>query len=269
MACIGKFDKVTDFAGGSNVVILALVTFGLSGLYNGRQIILTMLVTLWGLRLSGYLLTRILVVGADKRFDGIRENPIKFLIFWIIQMLWVYILALPVMFVNSPLAPSRNVGAADIVGAVVFAGGLLFEAVSDHVKFTFKLKNKGATKGWCEVGPWRISRHPNYFGEICLWWGAFIISASILERAKWIAVLTPLAVTCILLFVSGIPMLERSNDKKYGDDPAYQEYKRATPILVPGLPCCYRHVPSLIKVVFCCEFPFYAIKRNAEDPIDK
>ena len=184
--------------------------------YNGRQILLTVLVTLWGLRLSGYLLTRILVVGVDKRFDGIRENPVKFLVFWIIQMVWVYILGLPVVFVNSPLAPLKDFGAAEIVGAIVFAGGLLLEAVSDHIKFTFKLRNKGAKNGWCEVGPWRLSRHPNYFGEICLWWGAFIVSASILEGAKWITVITPLAVTCIILFVSGIPMLERSNDKKYG-----------------------------------------------------
>lgn len=156
------------------------------------------------------------MVGVDKRFDGVRENPVKFLVFWMIQMIWVYILGLPVVFVNSPLAPSRNVGAVDIVGAIVFAGGLLFEAISDHIKFTFKLKNKSAKNGWCEVGPWRLSRHPNYFGEICLWWGAFIVCASILEGAKWIAILTPLAVTCIILFVSGIPMLERSNDKKYG-----------------------------------------------------
>ena len=192
-----------------------------SQVYNARQIIITLLVVLWGIRLAGYLLYRIIKIGEDKRFDETRNNPIKFLVFWIFQILWVWTVSIPVMFINSPTAPRplySDISLRDItviVGAVLFLFFLIFEAVSDQLKFNFRMNpdNKGK---FCDVGPWKVSRHPNYFGEICVWWSVFLVSASILEGPKWAAIISPIFITFILLFGSGIPPLERSSSRRYG-----------------------------------------------------
>lgn len=182
---------------------------------NVRQVVITVLVTLWGARLAGYLLIRIIKIGKDKRFDQIRGNPIKFLIFWIFQIVWVYVVSLPVIFINSPVALQRDISVADIVGAVIFLLGLLYETVADYQKFIFKTSPLNKDK-WCDVGLWKVSRHPNYLGEICVWWGVFIVSSTILVAAKWLVVVSPLFVMLTLIFFTGIPPLERSADRKYG-----------------------------------------------------
>jgi steroid 5-alpha reductase family enzyme len=221
VACTCKFDKVTDFAGGSNFVVLAILTFGLSKAYNTRQILTTLLVILWGIRLAGYLLYRIIRTKTDKRFDNVRENPLKFLVFWIIQIIWVYIVSFTVMFINSPTAPRPGFDEIEprdvtvIIGVLVAIFGLVFETISDHIKFRFR-NNPNNSGKWCDTGPWKVSRHPNYFGEICFWWGIFIISTSILEGWKWIAIISPLFITTILIGGSGMPLVERNADKKYG-----------------------------------------------------
>ena len=182
---------------------------------------MTVLVSLWSIRLAAYLLYRIIKTGTDKRFDEVRGNPLKFLVFWIFQIVWVYIVSFTIIFINSPTAPRPGFSDIEpqdvtvIIGGLIFIFGLIFETISDQVKFNFRSnpENKGK---WCNVGPWKISRHPNYFGEITVWWGAFIMSASILETWKWIAVISPLFITFILVFGTGIPPLERSSDKRYG-----------------------------------------------------
>ena len=130
-------------------------------------------------------------------------------------MVWIFTVSLPFIFINSPISSQRDIGAADIVGAIVFVLGLLCETIADAHKFMFRNNPQNDGK-FCSVGLWRLSRHPNYFGEISLWWGAFIISATILTDARWVAVLSPLLVTAGLLFISGIPILEKSSDERYG-----------------------------------------------------
>merc|ERR1712193_79029 len=108
VAATCKFDKVTDFAGGTNFVVLAVLTFILSGTYYWRQILVTVSIILWGLRLSGYLLYRIIKIGEDRRFDDKRSNPVRFAIFWVFQAIWVFTVSLPVMFVNAPSSSSSS-----------------------------------------------------------------------------------------------------------------------------------------------------------------
>ncbi len=124
------------------------------------------------------------------------------------------------MFINSPTSRQFSYDKFDlrditlIVGVLLFIYGLLFEAIADQMKFNFR--NNPANKGhWCDIGPWKITRHPNYYGELCVWWAVFIISSSILVTWKWIAVISPLFITTILIFGSGMPTVERSADKKY------------------------------------------------------
>lgn len=176
---------------------------------------LTLLVILWGVRLASYLLARILKMGRDDRFNRIRDSPLKFLVFWVFQIMWVYTVSLPVMFVNSPVAPQVTFGRTDYVGTSLFVIGFVIEFIADTHKFIFR--NNPSNKGkWMDKGLWKISRHPNYLGEIILWWGAFTISTTILRGARWVAVLGPVFITILLIFGTGATCLERSSYKKYG-----------------------------------------------------
>lgn len=129
---------------------------------------------LWGARLSGFLLFRILKTQKDDRFDDMRGKFFPFLGFWVAQMLWVWIVSLPVTVLNSPnvtkyVQPSFETG-CDIAGCIMFAIGFIMESVSDVQKYWFR--NDPANKGKvCDVGFFRWSRHPNYFGEILIQFG--------------------------------------------------------------------------------------------------
>ncbi|GMJ13517.1 hypothetical protein HRI_005020900 [Hibiscus trionum] len=226
-----KFDKVTDFAGSTNFVIIAVLTLVIKGSWHFRQVILTLLVVIWGLRLGLFLLMRILQWGEDRRFDEMRSNLGRLAIFWIFQAVWVWTVSLPVTVVNaSDRDPS--VQAADIIGWIMWSLGISIEATADQQKLSFK--NSPENRGrWCNVGLWKYSRHPNYFGEIFLWWGIFVASAPILEGAEWLVILGPIFLTLLLLFVSGLPMLEESADKKFGNVAAYRIYKKTTSPLIP------------------------------------
>ncbi|KAI8791044.1 hypothetical protein BgiMline_018591 [Biomphalaria glabrata] len=258
VACTFKFDKVTDFAGGTNFVVLAVMTFLVSQTFQARQIIVTVFIIVWGLRLSGYLLYRIIKIGEDNRFDDKRENCLKFAGFWIFQAIWVFTVSLPVIFVNAEgsAVTTNYITPQDIVGFILFGFGLVIETVADIQKFNFR--NNSANKGkWCDTGLWHFSRHPNYFGEILIWIGIFLISTSILESGQWTAVLSPLFTMTILLFLSGIPLLEKNADKRYRSNESYLSYKKKTSPLILLLPACYGILPLCIKCTFCCEFPLY------------
>eukprot|EP00611_Tribonema_gayanum_P018773 TRINITY_DN3198_c0_g2_i1.p1 TRINITY_DN3198_c0_g2~~TRINITY_DN3198_c0_g2_i1.p1 ORF type:complete len:324 (-),score=86.39 TRINITY_DN3198_c0_g2_i1:432-1403(-) len=264
VAATFKFDTVTDFAGGTNFVVLAIVTFILGGTFSARQILVLIFVALWGLRLSLFLLARILKTGTDARFDDKRDDFLKFLGFWIFQMFWVWTVSLPVTFLETTEADPSFGSAADIAGVIMYVVGLAIETASDQQKFNFK--NDDANRGkWCDVGLWKYSRHPNYFGEILLWWGLFTISSSVFDAAgdngegKWgyATILGPLFVTGILLFVSGIPLLEEKADKKNGARQDYREYKIRTSVLIPVPPGIYGKLPVMVKQVLFFEWPLY------------
>eukprot|EP00850_Spirogloea_muscicola_P002546 SM000010S04184 [mRNA] locus=s10:135793:137962:+ [translate_table: standard] len=255
VAATFKFDKVTDFAGGSNFVVLALLTAVLKGQWAARQGVLTALVVVWGLRLAIFLLLRILAWGKDTRFDDKRDNLVAFAGFWLFQAVWVWTVSLPVTVVN---ATTRNpsLGAADAVGWAMFAIGLVMEATADQQKLAFK--RDPTKKGlWCDAGIWHFSRHPNYFGEILLWWGVFVASTPVLRGGQWAVICGPLFTTSILLFLSGIPMLEASADKRHGANPAYRQYKASTSPLLPLPPSFYKRLPDKLKAALFLELPFY------------
>ncbi|XP_035824014.1 uncharacterized isoform X2 [Zea mays] len=221
-----RFDKVTDFAGSTNFIIIAILTLALKGAWHFRQIVLTVLVTIWGLRLGLFLLMRILQWGEDRRFDKMRDNLGKLAVFWIFQAVWVWSVSLPVTVVN---ASDRNpsIEARDIIGWIIWLVGICVEATADQQKLVFK--NSPSNRGkWCNAGLWKYSRHPNYFGEIFLWWGVFVASTPVISDAEWLVILGPIFLTLLLLFVSGIPLLESSADKRYGRLEEYRAYKNTT-----------------------------------------
>jgi steroid 5-alpha reductase family enzyme len=229
-AAVRKTDVVTDLSYSLSFAVLAIALPSL-GAREPVQLVASLLVLIWAVRLGGYLLTRILRIKVDHRFDGMRDKPLRFARFWLLQAISVGVIMLPVSYlVSRDAAP--DFGPWAIAGVFVWLVGLAIEAVADAQKSAFKGKEENRDR-FITSGLWKYSRHPNYFGEMLVWWGLFVYAVPFLSGAAFAVVIGPVFITLLLLFVSGIPLLERSADAKYGDDPAYREYKRRTSILVP------------------------------------
>jgi steroid 5-alpha reductase family enzyme len=226
-----KTDKVTDLSYSLSFALLSIFLVLWNGAFAPVQLVAAAAVVLWAARLGSYLLSRILKIGKDARFDDKRGDFLKFLGFWVIQAIAVWAVMLPVTVLLSLDSP-EGLGALSLAGAALWAIGFGIEAVSDAQKYAFRnrLENKGR---WIRSGLWKYSRHPNYFGEVVLWWGLFILALPSLAIETLFAAAGPVFITLLLLFVSGVPLLEKSADEKYGKDPAYQAYKRRTSIFIP------------------------------------
>jgi len=240
-ACIVQTEKFYDLVG--SITHLSLiwlsfylglnpnfegVGFDISGINSDRQLALSILYTIWAVRLGTYLAWRGHKYG-DRRFDQIKTIPERFFTFWTIQGVWAFLTGIGVIIVNisdNPRARS-DLGPADFVGFALFGLGIVIEAVADLQKTIFKLNpdNKGK---WIESGLWYYSRHPNYYGEIMCWIGCFISVASIASDGEWVIVASPLFITFLLYRVTGIPTLESKADERWGDDPDYIRYKQVT-----------------------------------------
>ncbi|PPD94175.1 hypothetical protein GOBAR_DD08795 [Gossypium barbadense] len=220
-----KFDKVTDFAGSTNFVIIAVLTLIIKGSWHFRQV-------LTHFRGSLKLIYTVLAPPVCSIDFACGNMGATLGNFSIDEAVWVWTVTLPVTVVNaSDRDPS--VQAEDIIGWIMWSVGISFEAAADQQKLSFKNSPENRGK-WCNVGVWKYSRHPNYFGEIFLWWGIFVASTPILEGAEWLVILGPIFLTLLLLFVSGLPLLEESADKKFGNVAAYRIYKETTRILQWG-----------------------------------
>lgn len=275
--------SLLDFAGGTNFIILAVLTLALSATHTTRQILASLLLILWAFRLSGFLLFRILKTGTDTRFDDKRDKFFPFLGFWVFQMLWVWTVSLPVTILNSPNVAGRYAQpafgtAADIVGLIMWAVGFLFEAIADVQKYRFR--SGGASKGrTCDVGLFTWSRHPNYFGEILVQFGIFTLAVSpsaygyipqgsVAYAAQYASMIGAFFLTLLLLFVSGLTLQERPGAKKKfekdgPDGPAWAQHRKwleSTSILIPMPPSVWRALPTIVKRTVGCEWPIYVFE---------
>ncbi|KAL8393602.1 hypothetical protein RB595_003372 [Gaeumannomyces hyphopodioides] len=271
-----KFDKLTDFAGGTNFVVLAVITLALSGQPDTRQLAASVFLGVWGLRLSAFLLFRILKTGKDDRFDDKRDRFFPFLGFWVFQMLWVWLVSLPVTVLNSPAVraqgqqPPFGSTARDVAGTVLFAVGFVMESVSDVQRYLFRSRNKDSA-AVCDKGFFYFSRHPNYFGEIIIQFGIFTIAVSPAAdgpvsgpafSALYATILGPIFLTVLLLFVSGLTLQERPGAKKRYEKGGevwknYSRYLERTSILIPLPPQLYERVPTVLKRTVLLEWPMY------------
>ena len=228
IAAARKTDVVTDLSYSLSFAVLALA-LPFVGAGEAVQLVASLLVLLWAARLGLYLFRRILRIKVDHRFDEMRDRPLRFARFWLLQAVSVAVIMLPVSYLLG-LDDPPGFGLWALTGAAVWLVGLAIETAADAQKSAFKEKNPDR---FVTSGLWRYSRHPNYFGEILVWWGLFVYAVPALDGWAFAVVAGPVFITLLLLFVSGIPLLERSADAKYGDDPDYREYKRRTSILVP------------------------------------
>lgn len=223
-------DKLTDISYAATFVVVSF--FGLSLSNNSAaHIILFLMVILWAARLGMYLFVRIKKIGKDKRFDQMRKNFIKFGGFWVLQGFTVWTVLFPVTLFFAINNPSLTF--LSLIGFLIFVTGLLIETIADYQKYRFinNPKNKGK---WINTGLWKHSRHPNYFGEILLWIGVYVFTLSNFELTQaLIGLIGPIYIAFLIIFVSGIPLLEKKADKRWGKNKNYQEYKKSISTLIP------------------------------------
>jgi steroid 5-alpha reductase family enzyme len=226
-----KTDKVTDLSYGLSFVATAGALLIANKIYSFWQMLLVLLIAVWGIRLAGFLFIRVLKLKKDYRFDGIRENVVKFGRFWLLQAVSIWLIMLPsIAALGSKTSLSLNL--AMYLGLSILAIGFIIEAVADYQKYQYKnLKNK--PHEWVSSGLWHYSRHPNYFGEMLCWWGIFIFVSPILSNLLWLTLIGPFYITALLLFVSGIPPLEKKNNERYTGNKDYLDYKAKTSLLIP------------------------------------
>ncbi len=197
-----------------------------------RAYLVFFLVTLWAVRLSVFITKRNRGHGEDRRYQAIRaENEPGFrwkslyLVFGL-QAILAWIIALPLLVATLGLTP---LGWLDYGAVVLWLIGLFFEAVGDQQLADFKAnpENRGKVM---DRGLWRYTRHPNYFGEACIWWGYFLFA---LAAGGWWSILSPILMTFLLLRVSGVALLEKDIGERR---PAYRDYIARTNAFFPGPP---------------------------------
>lgn len=210
-----------------SVIVTALL---LAGSSDPRSLLLAAMVFIWAIRLGTFLFVRISKDGSDGRFDAIKPNALRFLLTWTLQGLWVFLTLAAALTAICSLERTPP-GWVAAVGVSLWLFGFLIEAISDHQKRVHREQpeNRGQ---FIQTGLWAWSRHPNYFGEIVLWIGVAVVAAPNLSGWQWVAMISPLFVFVLLTRVSGIPLLEKRSDEKWGQDPEYLAYKDRTPVLM-------------------------------------
>jgi len=190
-------------------------------------------VMIWASRLGIYLFRRVRKDGKDVRFEKAKMHFFWFLQYWMGQALWVSLTACAaIIAILSPEEDTLPILA--MAGMALWLTGFTIESISDYQKRVFREENN-PTEAFIHTGLWARSRHPNYFGEITLWTGIAVIALNTLTGVEYITLISPVFVYILLTRMSGVNLLERIADERYGHLEEYQRYKRNTPVLVPKL----------------------------------
>lgn len=228
LSIIKKRNDIADIAWGLGFVLIAWLSFLIFG-FSLKAFLVNSLVTIWGLRLATHIYFRNKNKPEDSRYMEWRKTWNNFYIrsylqVFLLQGLFLFIISLPVMFINQSV--SNSLGVFDTIGIIVWGIGFYFESTGDRQlkEFIAIPANKGKLM---DTGLWQYSRHPNYFGEVTQWWGIFIIALSI--PSSFFTIIGPLTITILILCISGIPLLE----KKYAGRPDWEKYKKKTSIFIP------------------------------------
>jgi steroid 5-alpha reductase family enzyme len=233
-AYLQQSERFYDLIGAVTYVTVTVVAVVLAPEVDGRSMLLLALVVVWAGRLGTFLVRRVRKAGKDDRFDAIKPSFLRFLMTWTLQGLWVS-LTLAAALAAITTTARKDLGRVAAIGALVWAAGFAVEAAADLQKRRFRADpaNRGR---FISTGLWAWSRHPNYFGEIVLWVGVAMIALPVLRGWQWVTLISPLFVTLLLTRVSGVPLLEKKADAKWGGEDDYGAYKARTPVLVPRPP---------------------------------
>ena len=196
-----------------------------------RSLLIAGFIIVWALRLGSFLFLRVLKDKEDRRFSEWKKNFHQFLRVWTLQGLWVFLTSVAAVTAIS----SREIIEPDLflyIGSFLWGFGFLFESVADYQKRKFRSENKNK---FIQSGLWSLSRHPNYFGEIVLWFGIALIAFPTLVGVQYVSLISPIFVYLLLTRVSGIHILEKHADDTWGKKKDYKVYKEKTPVLFPKI----------------------------------
>lgn len=228
-----RYDLV-DAAWGWVFIVIAMCSFVLQPgvlLQFDIQSLVVLLVAIWGVRLSWYILRRIIATDVeDHRYVELRSKwrgsvgINTYIRIYLVQSVLALLILVPVVFINS--SPDYDIGVLVVAGVISWCTGFIIEAVSDNQLRKF-ISDDRKSGNIMKTGLWKYSRHPNYFGELVQWWGIFIIAVAI--PFGWLTILGPVLITYLICFVSGIPLAEKRLSGRSG----WYEYKKRTSILIP------------------------------------
>ena len=226
--------SIVDVMWGPGFVLVAALSAGFGEGLPVRRLLVLAMVGAWGLRLGIHILLRNHGEGEDYRYRAMRErHGARFV--WLSAFTVFGLQAVLLLFIAMPLVAATGIGATslggfDLAGGALFAIGFLCEAIGDAqlARFRADPANRGKV---CDVGLWRYSRHPNYFGDATLWWGFYLFACAVPGGAWTFA--APLAMTVLLLKVSGVALLERGLSVS---KPGYADYIARTSAFVPWFP---------------------------------
>lgn len=231
--CLALFKKrndIVDIMWGCGFMLAAILATVLEAPATQRMVLLLLLVMVWGLRLSWHIHARNKGKKEDFRYKQWRDDWGKWFIprsygqVFLLQGFLMYVVISPVL-INAAYDGGWKFGLLDYLGVAIWLIGFYFEAVGDYQLSQFlKTKKKGQIM---QTGLWKYTRHPNYFGEVTMWWGIFLIAFS--GTGNWLTIIGPATITFLILKVSGIPMLE----KKYVGNKAFEAYKKKTSAFFP------------------------------------
>ena len=229
LALYKKDNSIVDVAWGIGYILITWYSLVKIGLYQPLHMLITVLVTVWGTRLSWHIYLRNKNKPEDPRYAAWRKawkwvKLRSFFQVFMLQGLILLIIAYPVIFIQSSKNAPLDLFA--YLGTGIWVFGLLFESIGDWQLKVFlnNPKNKGKIM---QNGLWRYTRHPNYFGESVMWWGIFIICFGL--PCGWTTIVSPLLLTYLLVYVSGVPMAE----KFFEGNKEFEEYKKKTSAFLP------------------------------------
>ena len=238
-------EKFYDLTGTITYLTVIWTTYALSSAkfssFPVGNLILVLLISVWAARLGSFLFMRIHKDGEDKRFRTIKTSASQFFMTWTLQGLWVSMCSM--CAIAAIAGTGIIINTISIIGIVLFILGFVIEVVADQQKSEFRSKPENKDS-FITSGLWSKSRHPNYFGEILLWFGVAIIALpSLIAATKmseyspivFITLISPLFTYLLLVYVSGVRMLEARGDIKWANDEGYKKYKEQTPMLFPKL----------------------------------
>ena len=228
-AYIFQTEKFYDLTGSITYLSIVFSAVYITGSQNIADYIIVGCVAIWALRLGSFLFMRIHKAGEDRRFRLIKPNFTRFLMTWTLQGMWVSMCLLCVM---TALSSNNGIILNNIffAGLFVFILGFSIEIIADHQKTIFRKDEKNKDK-FISTGLWAYSRHPNYFGEIMLWFGISVMSFSSLSGLQYLTLISPIFVYILLVYISGVRILEDQGLKKWGDLESYKKYIKNTPSL--------------------------------------
>ena len=228
-AFIFQTEKFYDLTGSITYLTTVFTALYITDSGNISDYVIVSCVAIWAIRLGSFLFMRIHKAGEDRRFRDIKPNFTRFFMTWTLQGMWVSMCLLCVLTALSSYS-GIIVNNIFYIGLMIFISGFIIEVLADHQKKK-KKKNIDNKEKFISSGLWAYSRHPNYFGEILLWLGIAVMSFSSLEGFQYFTLISPIFVYILLVYISGIRMLENQANKKWGHLDSYKEYLKNTPRL--------------------------------------